>query len=172
MTYRFPKCTSNNVIASKLNQQQSLLSFNIYILKVHWSGKNFFLDKCILSHYAQINTFYNSILLCLRVITSQMFYDIISALHGNVIVGPGRLIIPGVTTAECVCSSFSIKNDNGSEVCSPVISLRGFSEYYSMPLLHYYLCSRLVQAWVEVLFEPKCLTGEYSLDCKVGSFVE
>ena len=106
--------------------------------------KIFFLDKRILSYYAQINTFYNSIMLCLRVITPQMFYDVISALHRNVIVGPGRHIIPGVTIAEHACSSFSIENDNGSEVRSPVNSLRGFSEYYSMPLLLYFLCSRLV----------------------------
>ena len=78
----------------------------------------------------------------------QMFYDVISALHRSVIVGPGRRIIPGVTNntvAERVFSSFSIENDHDSEVCSPVISLRRFGEYFSMPLLLYYLCSRLVQ---------------------------
>ena len=81
-------------------------------------------------------------MLCLRVITSQMFYDVISALHRNVIVGPERCIIPGVTMAEHACSSFSIKNDNGSEVCSLVNSLRGFSKYYSMsPVLQ--LCTSL-----------------------------
>ena len=61
-----------------------------------------------------------------------MFYYVISAMHQNVTVGPGRRIIPGVTVAEHVCSIFSIKNDNGSEVCSPVNSLRRISEYYSM----------------------------------------
>ena len=51
----------------------------------------------------------------------RTLYDVISALHQNVTVGPGRHIIPGVTMAS---SSFSIENDNGSEVCSPVNSLR------------------------------------------------
>ena len=36
----------------------------------------------------------------------------------------------------------------------------------------YYLCSRLVQAWVEVLFELKRSTGKYSVGHKVGSFME
>ena len=49
----------------------------------------------------------------------QMLYNIISALHSNVTVGPGRRIIPGVTMGEHACSSFSIKNDNGSGVYSP-----------------------------------------------------
>ena len=44
-----------------------------------------------------------------------MFYDVISSLHRNVTVGPGRHIIPGVTMEEHACSSFFIKNDNGSE---------------------------------------------------------
>ena len=85
----------------------------------------------------------------------QIFYDIVSALHQNVTVGPGRRLIPGVTMAEHACFSFPIKNDNGSEVCSPVHSLRGISEYNSMSHSLYYLCSRLVQARVEVLFQPK-----------------
>ena len=76
----------------------------------------------------------------------QMFYDVISTLHRNVIVGPGRCIIPGVTMAEHACSSFFIENDNGSEVCSPVNSLRGISEYYSMSYSLYYLRICLVQA--------------------------
>ena len=59
-------------------------------------------------------------MLCLQVIMPQMFYNVISALHQNITVGPGRRIIPGVTMAEHACSSFSITNDNGSEVCSPV----------------------------------------------------
>ena len=61
-------------------------------------------------------------MLCLQVIMPQMFYDVISALHQNVTMGPRRLIIPGVTMAEhaYACSSFSIKNDNGCEVCNPV----------------------------------------------------
>ena len=105
-----------------------------------------FLDKYILSYYAQINSFYNSVILYLRVITPQMFYNIISALHQNVTVGPRRHIIPGVTMAEHACSSISIENDNGFEVCSPVNSLRGISEYYSMSQSLYYLCSCLVQA--------------------------
>ena len=78
-------------------------------------------------------------MLCLRVITPQMFYDVISALHRNVTVGPGRHIIRGVAMGEHACSSFSIENDNGSEVCSPVNSLRGISEYYSMSHSLYYL---------------------------------
>ena len=61
-----------------------------------------------------------------------MYYDIISALHQKVTVDPGRRIIPSATKAEHVCSSFSIKNDNSSEVCSPVNSLRGINKYYSM----------------------------------------
>ena len=38
----------------------------------------------------------------------QMFYDIISALHLNITVGPGRRVIPGVMMAECECYSFFI----------------------------------------------------------------
>ena len=121
--------------------------------------KMFFLDKCILSYYAQINSFYNSIMLCLQVIMPQKFYDVISALHRNVTVGPGRRIIPGITMAEHACSSFSIKNDNGAEICSPVNNLKGISEYYSMSQSLYYLHIRLVQALVEVLFEPKRSIG-------------
>ena len=74
-------------------------------------------------------------------------------------MGPGRRIIPGVTMAKHACSSFSIKNDNGSEVCSPVNSLKGISEYYSMSQSLYCLHIRLVQALVEVLFEPKRSIG-------------
>ena len=59
---------------------------------------------------------------------SQMFYEVIFALHRNVTVGPGRHIIPGVTMAEHACYSFFIKHDNGSEVCSPVNSFRGINE--------------------------------------------
>ena len=98
-------------------------------------------------------------MLCLRVITPKKFYDIISALHQNITVGPRRHIIPGVTMAEHACFSFSIKNDNGAEVCSPVNSLKGISEYYSMSQSLYYLHIRLVQALVEVLFEPKRSIG-------------
>ena len=83
----------------------------------------------------------------------QKFYDVISALHQNVTVGPERCIIPGVTMGEHACSSFSIENDNGSEVCSPVNSLRGISECYSMSQSLYYLHIHLVQALVGVLFE-------------------
>ena len=75
-----------------------------------------------------------------------MFYYIISAVHRNVTVGPGRRIIPGVTMAEYACSSFFIENDNGSGVCSPVNNLRGISEYYSMSHSLYYLRIRCVQA--------------------------
>ena len=49
-----------------------------------------------------------------------MFYDVISALHRNVTVGPRRHLIPGVTMAEDAVSSFSIENDKGSEFCSPM----------------------------------------------------
>ena len=121
--------------------------------------KIFFLDKCILSCYAQINSFYNSIMLCLQVIMPQKFYDVISSLHRNITVGPGRHIISGDTMGEHACSSFFIENDNGSEVCSPENSLRGISEYYSMSQSLYYLHIRLVQALVEVLFEPKRSIG-------------
>ena len=38
-----------------------------------------------------------------------MFYDVISALHRNITVGPGRHIIPGVTLAEHTRSSFPSK---------------------------------------------------------------
>ena len=85
-------------------------------------------------------------MLCLRVIKPQMFYDVISALHRNVTMGHGRRITLGVTMAEHACSSFFIENDNGSEVCKPVNSLRGISEYYSMSHSLYYLYIRLVQA--------------------------
>ena len=105
-------------------------------LKGQLKWRNFLLEKCILSYYAH---FYNSIMLCLRVITFQMFYYIISALHRNVTVGPGRCIIPGVTIAEHACSSFSIKNDNDSEIFSPVNSFRGISDYYSLPQSLYYV---------------------------------
>ena len=76
----------------------------------------------------------------------QIFYDVISALHRNVTVGPKRCIIPGVTMGEQACSSFFIENNNGSEVCSPVNSHREISEYYSMSHSLYYLRIRLVQA--------------------------
>ena len=85
-------------------------------------------------------------MLCLRVITFQNFYYIISALHRNVNVGPGRCIIPGVTMAEHACSIFSINNDNDSEICSPVNSFRGISYYYSMPHSLYCLRIGLVKA--------------------------
>ena len=85
----------------------------------------------------------------------QKFYDVISALHRNVTMGPGKRIILGDTMGEHACSSFSIENDNGSEVCSPVNSLRGISEYYSISQSLYYLHILLVQALVEVLFESK-----------------
>ena len=101
-----------------------------------------------------------------------MFYDVISVLYRNIIVGPGRCLIPGVTMVEHACSSFSTENDNGSEVCSSVSSLRGISEYYSMSHSLYYFCSCLVQAWVEVLFEPKRSKGKYSVDIEVKSFME
>ena len=76
----------------------------------------------------------------------QMFYDIISALHQNITVGPGRRFIPGVTMGEHACSSFFIKNNNGAEVCSPVNSLRRISEYYFMSHSLCYLLIHLVQA--------------------------
>ena len=85
-------------------------------------------------------------MLCLQVIIPQKFYHVISALHRKVTVGPGRRIIPGVTKGEHACSSFSIENDNGFEVCSPVNSLRGISEYYSVSQSLYYLHICLVQA--------------------------
>ena len=81
-------------------------------------------------------------MLSLRVIMFQMFYYMISTLHRNITVCPGRCIIPGVTMAEHACSSFSIKNDNDSEICS----FRGISDYYSMPQLLYYLRIGLVKA--------------------------
>ena len=59
----------------------------------------------------------------------QMFYDVIFALHRNVTVGTGRCIISGVTMTEHTYSSFTIKNDNGFDVFSPVDSLRGISKY-------------------------------------------
>ena len=61
-------------------------------------------------------------------------------------VPAGRRIIPGVTMGEHACSSFSIKNDNGSGICSPVNSLIGIREYYYMSHSLYYLRIRLVQA--------------------------
>ena len=89
----------------------------------------------------------------------QKFYNVISTLHRNVTVGPGRCIIPGVTMGEHTCSSFFIKNDNGSEVCSPVNSLREISECYCMSQSLYYLHIPLVQALVGILFEPKRSIG-------------
>ena len=76
-------------------------------------------------------------MLCLQVLMPQMFYDVIFTLHQNVTVGPRRRIILGVTIAEHVCFSFSIENDNGSEVCSPAHSFREISEYHSMSLAFY-----------------------------------
>ena len=105
-------------------------------------------------------------MLCLRVIMSQMFYDIISALHRNVTMGSEGTLFQ----AEHVCFSFTIKNDSGSEVCTPVGSPRGIGKCYSMShWLYYYLCIRLAQAQVEVLFEPKRLTGKYSVNCDAES---
>ena len=72
------------------------------------------------------NSFYNSVMLCLRVAMLQMIY-IISALHRNVTVGSEPL--PCVF---CHCNIWNngrtctfqllrtIKNDNGSEVCNSV----------------------------------------------------
>ena len=52
---------------------------------------------------------------------SQMFHDVISALHQNISYrGPERYIIPGYNGRICIFQSFTIKNDNGSEVCSKV----------------------------------------------------
>ena len=76
----------------------------------------------------------------------EMFYYMISTLHRNITVCPGRCIIPDVTMAEHACSSFSIKNDNDSEICCPVNSFKGISDYYSMPQLLYYLRIGLVKA--------------------------
>ena len=75
-----------------------------------------------------------------------MFYYVMSALHQNVTVGPGRRIIPGVTMAEHVCSSFSIEMTMVLSVCSLANSLRGVSKYYSTSQLLHYLCIRLVPA--------------------------
>ena len=75
-----------------------------------------------------------------------MFYYIICALHRIVTVVPGRCIIPCVTMAEHVCSSFSIKNDNDSEICSPLNSFKGIRDYYSMPHSLYCLRIGLVKA--------------------------
>ena len=76
----------------------------------------------------------------------QIFYYVIFALQRSITMGPERHIIPNVTMAEHECSSFSIDNDNGSDISSPVNSLRWISEYYSMSQLLYYLCISLVQA--------------------------
>ena len=62
--------------------------------------------------------------------------------------------------AEHVCFSFTTKNDNGSEVCSPVDNFRGINEYYSMSQLLYYLCIRFALVQVEVLFELKQSNGK------------
>ena len=51
-----------------------------------------------------------------------------------------KCIIPGVTMAEHVYSSFIIKNDNDPKVFHPVNSLRGISEHYSMSRSLLYLC--------------------------------
>ena len=75
-----------------------------------------------------------------------MFYYVMSALHQNVTVDPGRRIIPGVTMAEHACSSFSIEMTMVLSVCSLVNSLRGVSKYYSTSQLLHYLCIRLVPA--------------------------
>ena len=102
----------------------------IIILQIMVNWREFFLDKCIFSIHAQNNSFYNSINKLHTM--PQMFYGVISALHWNVIVGPRKCIILGVTIVEHTCSSFSIKNDNGSEVYSPVNSNRGIREYYNI----------------------------------------
>ena len=61
-------------------------------------------------------------MLCLQIITSQMFYDIISALHKNVTGGHGRKTHYSRYYNGITCMfQISIKNDNGSEVCSLVI---------------------------------------------------
>ena len=60
----------------------------------------------------------------------------------------GKCLIPGVTMAEHAFSSFLIKQDNNSEVCSPVNSTRRNSEYYSCHT-HF-----ITSVGVEVLFEP------------------
>ena len=91
-------------------------------------------------------------MLCLRVITPQLFDDVISTLQCNITVGPGRRVIPGVTMVEHACFSFTIKYDYGFEVYSPVDTLRGIIEYYSVSNSLYYLCIRPAQTRVEVLF--------------------
>ena len=76
-----------------------------------------------------------------------MFYYVISALHRNVTVGPRRCFIPDVTMVEHACSCFAIKNDNGSEVCSPVkVSHESANIILRMLQSLYYLCIRLAQA--------------------------
>ena len=89
-------------------------------------------------------------------------------------MGPGWCIISGVTMAEhaYACSSFTIKNNNGSEVCSLLNSLGGISEYYSMSRSLYYLCIHLAQAQVEVPFKLKRSTGNTLSTVKVEKFVK
>ena len=73
-------------------------------------------------------------MLCLQVIMPQLPYNIISILQHNVTIGPGRYTILGVTMAEHVCSSLTIKNKYGSEVCNPINTLKGICTYYHVRL--------------------------------------
>ena len=61
-------------------------------------------------------------------------------------VGPGRHIILNITMAKHACSSFTIENDNGSEVCSPVSEKSAILLYVTLPMG----CICIVQAQVEV----------------------
>ena len=95
---------------------------------------------CVFAYYAQNNSFYNSI----NLLISYKISTVLQCHFHNVTVGPRRRIIPEATMAEHACSSLTIKNDNGSEVNSPVDtrSLKVISEHYSVSHLLYYPCIR------------------------------
>ena len=58
-------------------------------------------------------------------------YNTSTSLFLNVIVGPRRRVVPGVTMAEPIFSNFTIKKDNGSKISTQKDSLREISKYYS-----------------------------------------
>ena len=72
-------------------------------------------------------------MLCPRVVANPS--TVLQCHVCNVTMAPARCIIPGTyyTMSEHACSSFAIKNDNGSEVCSPVDSLRVINEPSDSP---------------------------------------
>ena len=83
-------------------------------------------------------------MLCLWVIIPEMLYNVI--LHCSE-MSPWAPLLKW----QNMSVQLYHQNDNGSEVCSPVESLRRIRKYYSMSHSLYYLSIHLAQAQVEGL---------------------